>query len=163
MGMTSGAGLGALNPSVLTGLGSGRRLVSKPAKRQTLLIRWESAAPIRNAELKTKDTRAPAWDGDYYAIAVYDVRGLEDQKTLPLALKKSAFLRREGKKDLKPQQVELLFDDDGELATVLYLFPKSGEISTADKHVWFAAQIGALFIEQSFDPGEMQFQKKLEL
>jgi hypothetical protein len=161
MGTTKGAGFGALDASIFTGLGEGKRLVPKPATRQTFVVRWESAALVRQAELKTGDTHAPDWEGKYYALAVYGVPGLEDQRTLPLALKKSAFLRQLGHKDLKPQRVELLFD--GDRATVLYLFPRSSGISAADKHVWFVAQIGSLFVEQSFDPGEMQFQGKLEL
>ncbi len=161
MGASRGVGLGALDPSILLGVGSGKRLVPKPAKRQVLAVRWESAAPVRKAELKIKDTHAPDWEGSYYAIAVYGVPGLEDQKTVPVELKKTAFLRREGTKSLQAERVELVFDEDS--ATVLYLFPRSKEITAADKHVWFAAQIGGLFVEQSFNPGEMVFQGKPEL
>ena len=161
MGMGQGAGLGALDPSILTGLGGGKHLVPKPQKRQTLLVRWESASAIRSAELKAGDERAPAWDGDYYAIAVYDVPGLEDQKTLPVELKKSAFLRRDRRKDLKPARVVLLFDEN--LATVVYLFPRSEEITKEDKQIWFVAQIGRMYVAQSFHTEEMQFQGKLEL
>lgn len=160
MGMTQGAGLGALDPSILTGFG-GKRLVAKPPKRQTLIVRWESVPAIRGAELKTGDERAPAWDGDYYALAIYDVPGLEDQKTLPVELKKAAFLRRDGKKDLYPVRVDLLFDEKG--ATVVYLFPRSGEISLEDKRIELVAQIGRMFVAQSFSIEEMQFQGKLEL
>lgn len=161
MGMTQGAGLGALNPSILTGVGGGKHLVPKPPKRQTLLVRWESAPAIRSAELKAGDERAPAWDGDYYALAIYDVPGLEDQKTLPVELKKAAFLRRDGKKDLYPVRVDLLFDEKG--AIVVYLFPRSGEISTEDKRIELVAQIGRMFVAQFFSTEEMQFQGKLEL
>jgi len=161
MGMSKGAGLAALDPSILTGLGGGKRLVPKAPKRQMLPVRWESAAPIRGAEVKTSDERAPAWNGNYYAIAVYDVPGLEDQKSLPVELRKSAFLRRKGRKDLKPVRAELLFD--GDLATIVYLFPRSDEITREDKFIWFAAQIGQLFVEQSFDAREMQHRGKLEL
>lgn len=161
MGTNKGLGLSALNPSALTGVGSGKRLVPKPVKRQVVAIRWESAAPVRAAELKTRDSSAPNWDGSFYALAIYGVPGLEEQRTAPVELKRAAFLRRDGNKDLFPQRVELLFE--GDLATVLYLFPRSKEITPADKHVWFAAQIGGLFVEQSFNPGEMQFQGKPEL
>jgi len=161
MGMSQGAGLRALDPSILTGLGGGKHLVAKPRKRQTLLVRWESASAIRSAELKVGDERAPAWDGDYYAIAVYDVPDLEDQKTLPVELKKAAFLRRDGRKDLQPLRVDLLFDE--ELATVVYLFPRSEKITKEDKDIWFVAQIGRMHMAQSFHAEEMEFQGKLEL
>jgi hypothetical protein len=127
-----------------------------------LPVRWESASPIRGAELKIGDENAPAWDGDYYAIAVYDVPGLEDEKTLPVELKKAAFLRREGKKDLKPTRVDLLFDEN-KGATVVFLFPRTEEITKEDRQIWFVTQIGQLFLEQLFDAGEMQYHGKIEL
>jgi len=161
MGMVHGTGLGALDTSILTGFGGGKHLVAKPPKRLTLLVRWESAPAIRSAELKTGDERAPAWEGDYYAIAIYDVPGLEDQKTLPVELKKAAFLRRDGKKDLKPARVDLLVDEKG--ISVVYLFPRSGEIAREDKRVELVAQIGRMFVAQSFSTEEMQFQGQLEL
>ena len=36
-------------------------------------LRWESALPIREAELKARETNAPAVDEDHYAIAVYGI------------------------------------------------------------------------------------------
>ena len=159
--MKGGVGLEALSPSILTGLGGGNRLVKKPAKRQTLPVRWESASLIRSAELKTGDERAPAWEGDYYAVAVYDVPGLEDQKTLPLELRKSSFLRLRGEKDIKPSRVDLLFNENG--ATVVFLFPRTQPITKRDAHIWFVAQIGQLFLEQSFETGKMQFRGKIDL
>jgi len=160
MGMTHGVGLEALEPSIFLGTGTGKRLIKQPPARATLMVRWESAPVVRSAEMKTSDKRAPTWDGDYYAIAVYGVPGLEDQKTLPVELKKSAYLKR-GTKDLKPAHVDLLFED--RLATVVYLFPRTQQITPADKKVWFVTQIGQLFLEQIFDLNEMQFQGKLEL
>ena len=38
-----------------------------------LKVRWESAQPIRAAELKARETNAPAIDESHYAIAVYGV------------------------------------------------------------------------------------------
>lgn len=161
MGMTKGTGVEVLNPSIFTGIDNGNRLVKKPVARQTLPVRWESASLIRSAELKTGDERAPAWEGDYYAIAVYDVPGLQDQKTLPVELKRNAFLRLKGRKDLKPARVDLLFDEKG--ATVLFLFPKTEAITAQDGGIWFAAQFGQLFVEQRFDVGQMQYQGKVDL
>ena len=161
MGMTKGTGLEALEPSILTGVGGGNRLVKKPPTRQTLPVRWESASLIRSAELKTGDGRAPAWDGEYYVVAVYDVPGLEDQRMLPVELKRGAFLKRSGKKNLKPARVDLLFEEKG--ATVVFLFPRTDEITTQDGRIWFVAQFGPLFVEQIFNVPEMQFHGKIEL
>jgi hypothetical protein len=61
-----------------------------------LRLRWESAQPIREAELKTRETNAPAVDEGHYAIAVYGVpdRMLNgDTKTVGDRLKKQASIR----------------------------------------------------------------------
>jgi hypothetical protein len=127
-------------------------------------VRWESAAPVRAAELKAGETGAPDWEGDYYAIAVYDVPGITPvvQKSLSGELKQTAFLKRNGKKDLKPVRVDIALSGN-KLARVVYWFPRSAGITTDDKRVDFVAQIGRLYVAQFFETGEMQFQGKLEL
>ncbi len=163
MGGGSGAGLEAFSPGNLIGVGKpSRRYAANMQQRRTLIVRWESARPVRSAESKIGDMDAPTWEGEYYAIAVYGVPGLEDQKKLPVELRRAAFLHREGKKDLLPAQVDLEYTDET-TATVVYLFPLSAGITAKDREIWFAAQIGQLFVEQPFDAAEMQFRGKLEL
>ena len=92
----------------------------------TLKLRWESAFPIREAELKARDTSAPTLDADHYAIAVYGVPSRMaggDTKSLAKQLKKQAAIKRDGKKDLKPSSVDVLQRDDGPV--IVYLFPRS--------------------------------------
>lgn len=138
---------------------------SSPARRSlTLQIRWESALPIRAAELKSRVVELPTLEGDGYRIAVYGVPGANiqgDPKTLGDPLRKQAVLRREGKADVKPSRVEVFAREDG--LVIVYLFPLSAEISPKDGRIEFNAQIGRLAFAQSFDLGEMQFQGKLEL
>lgn len=141
--------------------GRASRLGQLPA----LTIRWESAFPIRTAELKAHELGAPDWEGDAYVLAVYDVPDIKfsgSQKTLVGELKKVAFLKREGKKDLKPSSVELLQQPNG-LAVVVYVFPRSEEISTEDQRVEFVAQINRLSLAQYFYLSEMQLEGKLQL
>jgi hypothetical protein len=127
-----------------------------------LTVRWESALPVRVAELKAKEIGAPDWDGDFYAIAVYDVPGLKATNSEASILKREALLKRDGKKDIKPERVDILPRANG-LAIVVYLFPQSDEISRDDKRVRFAAQIARLYLERDFEPLEMVFQGKLQL
>jgi hypothetical protein len=163
MGGGTGAGLDAFSPGNLIGVGKpSRRYAANMQQRRTLIVRWESAMPVRSAESKIEDMNAPTWEGEYYAIAVYGVPGLEDQKKLPVELRKTAFLHRDGKKDLLPARVDLEYTDET-TATVVYLFPLSAGITAKDREIWFAAQIGQLFVEQSFDAAQMQFRGKLEL
>ena len=130
----------------------------------TLKLRWESALPVREAELKTRDTNAPTLDQDHYAIAVYGIPARMangDPKHLADQYKSNAAIKRDGKKDLKPSSVEVLQREDGPL--VVYLFPKSKEIGSADKRLEFNAKIGRLEVNESFFVEDMVFQNKLEL
>jgi hypothetical protein len=56
-----------------------------------------------------------------------------------------------------------LLPQDGGLTTIVYLFPRSGEITADDKRVEFTAVFGRLFLAQYFYPAQMQFQGKLKL
>jgi len=131
----------------------------------TVRLRWESALPVRIAELKAHVVEPPPTiEGDGYRIAVYGIPGDHlkgDPKKLGGPLKDTAVIRREGKKDVKPSSVEAFQQPDG--WAVVYLFPFSAEISPKDKQIEFAAQIGRIIVSQPFDLGEMVFDGKLEL
>jgi hypothetical protein len=163
-----GTGVDSLSAaSLFGGFGGGSQ---QPGKRRAKLnqvdpveVRWESARPVRAAELKAHDTDAPGWEGSFYVVAVYDVPGLDiNSKALPGALKQESFLQLDGKKPLKPVRVDLL-PQVGNLTTVVYLFPRSVEITLEDKRVEFRAMFGRLFMAQYFYTEEMQYQGKLEL
>jgi hypothetical protein len=126
-----------------------------------VVVRWESALPVREAERKAGEAGAPVWDGNYYAIAVYDVEP-PFHWNLANELRGLAYLKRDKKKDLKPSHVKILPHDNG-LMTAVYLFPRSAAISGKDSNVRFIAQIGRLFVSQFFFPEDMQFQGKPEL
>jgi hypothetical protein len=130
----------------------------------TLKVRWESALPIRVAEIKAGTVEPPTMDGDGYRIAVYGVPGgyfKKDPKSLGNPLKKVAALKCEGKKDVKPSTVEVFQREDG--LVVVYLFPLSGEITRKDGFIEFEAQIGRIAVVQQFNIAEMQFRGDLEL
>jgi hypothetical protein len=130
----------------------------------TLKLRWESALPIREAELKARDTSAPTLDEGHYAIAVYGVPSRlanGDPKKLADQYKDHASIKRDGKKDMKPSSVEVLQRDDGPV--IVYLFPRSKEITKQDRRIEFEAKIGVLELNESFFAEDMVFQDKLEL
>jgi hypothetical protein len=129
-----------------------------------LTLRWESALPVRSAELIVRDENAPMPDENHYAIAVYGIpsRMAESgSRTLADALKKQASIKREGKKDLAPSSVNVLQREAGPV--IVYLFPRSKEITRGDKRIEFDAQVGRLEIAQSFYVDEMIYLGKLEL
>ena len=129
-----------------------------------LTLRWESALPVRVAELKTGEPAPPTLSTQGYSLAVYGVPGDSlkgDPKSLGDPLKSLAALKREGKKDVKPSSVEVFQLEKG--VVVVYMFPLSTEISKKDGPFLFTANIGRIAISQSFNPEEMEFQGKLEL
>jgi len=134
-------------------------------KLPMLTLRWESAMPVREAELKARDVNAPTLeDEDHYAIAVYGVPVTMtngDSKKLADDCKKNAALKREGKKDIKPSSVQVLRREDGPV--VVFLFPRTKEITKDDRRIEFDAQISKLTLTESFYLEDMTFQGKTEL
>jgi hypothetical protein len=135
-----------------------------PRPQMPMLVRWESALAVRMAEFKGGGFEPPTLDGEGYKVAVYgiptaDVKG--DPKVLGEPLKDNAFLRREGKTDVKPIRVEVFQLEDSMVA--VYLFPFSAEINRKDTYVTFGALIGRIEVVQNFNVQEMQFEGKLDL
>lgn len=161
MGGGQGVNLEALRPSSVTGVGA------EPSRKRRrgpgpVEIRWESALPVRTAEQAAHEEDPPTWEGDMYAIAVYDVPGLDlDSKGLSTELQRAAFLRL-GRKDLRPTRVDLL-PQEGDLTTVVYLFPRTIEIAPEEERIEFTTVFGRLSVTQYFYPKEMQLQGRLEL
>ncbi len=137
-----------------------RRAHAKPPV-DAVMIRWESSLAIRTAEKKVGETDVPIGNGDYYAIAVYDIP-MQKKWNQANELKDVAYIRRNNKKDFKPTRVEIL-RDSAEKATVVYLFPRTVELSKKDGWLVFAAQVGRLFVSQNFYAGEMILRDQLEL
>jgi hypothetical protein len=122
-------------------------------------VRWESA-PVRAAEQRANET-APAVDDAYYGVVVYGMP-LPRRWNLANELKSGAYLKRYRKRDLKPSRVRILRREDG-LATVVYLFRRSVEITRKEQRVEFVAQLDRLFLAQCFNVEEMSLMGKLEI
>jgi hypothetical protein len=176
MGQSHGVGHDGVDPkgsgypvspdmlNVFTGRGGDDRSLRSRAQPLTLRLAWESALPVRLAELKAHVVEPPTLDGDGYQIAVYGIPGpmfKEDPKKLGDPLKNTAALKREGKKDVKPVRVEVFQRQDG--LVVVYLFPLSAEISMKDGQVQFEALIGRISVAHTYNLKDMQFLGKLEL
>jgi hypothetical protein len=153
-----------ISPNILTGAGGDDRSPRSYARPIKLNLRWETALPIRIAELKSHEIEPPTLEGEGYRIAVYgipfaDLQG--DPKKLGEPLKNLASLKREGKKDVKPLRVEV-FQRENDLV-VVYLFSPSAEITRKDGQIQFDAHIGRIVLSQHFELSQMEFQGKLEL
>ena len=163
-GGAAGGGTG-VGLAGLEGRGPADPRASRLSQLPALPIRWESAFPVRAAELKAREVGAPDWEGDAYVLAVYNVPDIKytgSQKTQPGELKQAAALKREGKKDIRPSSVQLMQQPNG-LSVVVYVFPRSEEISADDKRVEFEAQINRWSLVQHFYPAEMVLEGKTQL
>lgn len=162
---TEGHGVGL---EALLGLMGGSRRADEAIARAhakpkpgMVMIRWESAPPVRLSEQRVGEKNVPAIDADHYAIVVYDIP-TPKKYNQAAELKDIAYIQRDKQKKIKPSRVVLDRHDDG-TATITYLFPRSVEISKRDANVTFAAQVGRLFVSLYFYPGEMQVRDELEL
>jgi hypothetical protein len=152
-------------PNLMTGIGAGPQKKDLAGHAPKLEIRWESAMPVRVAEMKAKEVGAPELESEDYAIAIYDVPlkvARVELKGLPELLKKCAFLKIVGKKDVKPSRVAVIELGEG-MATIVYLFPRSAKLSLDDQRFEFDAQIGRIVLAQYFYPAEMKLDGRLEL
>jgi hypothetical protein len=153
-----------VSPNVFSGPGGADRSARSLPQPIGLKLRWESALPVRLAELKSHEVEPPTLEGDGYRIAVYGIPGGDfkgDPKQLGEPLKNLAALKRDGKKDVRPVSVEVFQRETG--LVVVYLFPLSAEITKKDQRIRFEAHIGRIVFAEDFDLSEMEFMGKLEL
>lgn len=162
---TEGHGVG---PEALLGLMGGSRRADEAIARAhakpkpgMVMIRWESAPPVRLSEQRVGEKNVPAIDADHYAIVIYDIP-TPKKYNQEAELKDIAYIQRAKQKHIKPSRVVIDRHEDG-TATITYLFPRSVEISKRDINVTFAAQVGRLFVSLYFYPGDMQVRDELEL
>ena len=160
MGGANSVGLEALKlPSLFWGDGNGTEQV----RRGALTLRWESALPMRAAEVKAGEAGAPSVDEGSFAVAVYGLPSAAIDGNLKLVaanLRRFAVLKQTGKKEIRPSRVGIIQETDG--VVLVYVFPRPAEISKEDVFE-FSAQMGRYYVAQPFAANDMQFQGKLEL
>jgi hypothetical protein len=132
-----------------------------PMGDMQVIVRWETAAPIRAAR---KQSATPA-DPDSYVISVSGMpfggpEGVRDQ--MIARVRETAELRRKGKPALKPASVRM--EEGKEDPAILFTFPRTANaIDLDDKEVVFTAKMGPFEIKAKFSPKEMQFDGRLSL
>lgn len=125
------------------------------------LVRWETAAPIREAAKNDIATNA----GGNYVISVVGLpmgEGRGESETLQERLKGATLLERRGKESLAPVQIQSRDTPQG--AMLLFFFPKETRpIQVADKEVVFVTKLGPLELKVRFPLKEMIYKGRLEL
>ncbi len=142
-----------------------------------LVVRWESALPVKEAMLRLKfGDKLPAADDPgytldreekYYIVAVVGLempkggRDSEASARMRDELLGTAKLTAKGRAAVFAEEVKVNPPEARE--EVLFYFPRTPAIVASDKSVVFESQLGAFEIRKAFKPKEMVYQGKLEM
>lgn len=158
MGGVRMGGMGMPGPRRMPG---GRQAGPWEPRASVVTVRWESALPMREAELKARDTSAPTVDDGYYVLAVYGLPRDAARPGMEKKLAKLGVLRRDGVKDLAAARVRVLAREDGPV--VVYLFPRTEVIRESDRRVEFSGEVNKWKFAAAFFTEDMRFGGKLEI
>jgi hypothetical protein len=144
-----------------------------------VIIRWQTALPIRQAQMRGKYGKEAATapgakrildqDPKVYVIAVMGIPGslvnLGGAETAKRSIQDQTTLTVRGKPALHPEAVELVRngDNSGDSADVLLAFPKTSPFTVADQEIDFASRIGTVDVKYRFRLKDMVVRGKLEL
>ncbi len=136
----------------------GQEMVKTPF----LLVRWESAGAVREAESRL-EMEMPDRAAESYMVSV---SGFPRSQPLPAPgsremLKTLARLNIKGKDPIFPSDADVLKGDHEFL--LIFFFPRKPEIESSDKQVTFELDNGRLHMEAVFPLKDMQFQGELAL
>jgi len=145
----------------------------------TLIIRWQTALPVRQAQMRAKYGKEAATasaakklldqDPKVYVISVTGIPGslvtLGGTETAKHSIQDQATLTARGKPALHPDAVEFFHsgDNGGESVDVLLAFPKTSPFTLADQEIEFASRIGTVDVKYRFRLKDMVVHGKLEL
>lgn len=145
-----------------------------PVPTINLVVRWQSAMPVREAVVKAKfgneaGTSAEAKKAleepiEHYILAIGGVpKGAlqGDSEELKKLMLSQGVLLIKGKDPIRP--VDFMTQGKGGTAEVLFAFPKTKPITEEDKEVEFVVRIGDYSIKQRFRLKDMLFNGKLDL
>ena len=143
-----------------------------------VVVRWDSAVPMREAMKKVSVSKSVA-DEDvkaFYIVAVEGVRlgrpgaakpaGASEPKMLAPEqqdrLQGVTSLTAKNKDGIKPAKIDGMTNEDGKL-TFRFYFPRSADFSLDDKEVVFQTRVGPMELKQKFVLKDMTFDGKLAL
>ncbi len=122
-----------------------------------VLVRWDSAAPVRQALAKSHESTPEDSARDYIITVTGLVSAGKDQPVE--ALMERSVLKVPGKPPIPPEDAKV----DGKTGTLRLYFPRSAGITLSDKDVFFSTRFGSLTVSRRFHLAEMRYQGRLEL
>jgi len=128
----------------------------------TVTVRWESDLPVRQAEQKLGEETLGE-DDLHYVVSIAGLPGFtlnRDPLELKRRLQSEGYLKK-GKKKIAPVDVKVAMRDGNPV--LLLFFPKTEEITVADKELEVSVRGGDLEIRQKFALKQMISNGRLEL
>jgi len=144
----------------------------------TVVVRWQSALPLRQAEVRAKYgseaatsdqvKQQLAQDPNVYVVAVFGLpvsqAGIEFTRREALA---QTTLSAKGKDPLRPLRVDVtpgsVSATGGRLADLYFTFPKNTPFAIADKEVDFSTTVDSTAVRSTFRLKDMMFGGSLSL
>lgn len=158
------------------------------APQTMVLVRWQSAMPVKQALVRGKFGSEAATAAEaksvlaneeaYYVIAVEKLpkmgmgrpgaegkgaegKGPEGPERMRQMMARSTSLLRKGKEPIKPDDIKMAMAE--KTMTVYFIFPRTEAITLEDKEVEFNTKLGPLEIKRKFKLQDMVFAGKLAL
>jgi hypothetical protein len=169
-GMAGGGGMGG---GAIQGADGGP-MGGAPTRTMSLLVRWTSALPMKQAMVRLRFHEKPVGDDvdamlereeDGYVVTLHKLPaalGRIQPQRLREMMMKLATLNRRGKETIRPQEVEVL-PSETEGIIVALIFPKNDPITLEDKNVEFVLNLGQMELKRKFELKDMVVAGKLQL
>jgi hypothetical protein len=128
----------------------------------TVVVRWETAAPIR----AVSKIKLPGNAASSYVISISNFAMLSQlgdslgSASGMEAMKKGSYLQVLGKEQINPTIITTLFDQAGVL---LFYFPNSTPFTVDDKQILFNGLVSPMVVQARFTPKEMMYKGALAL
>ena len=140
-----------------------------------VMIRWQTALPVRQAQMRAKYGKEAATapgarkildqEPARYVISVAGIPGalvtLGGAENAKHSIQDQTTLTAKGKPALHPDAVEFVPGADN--VEVLLAFPKTSPFTPADQEIEFASRIGTVDVKYRFRLKDMVVHDKLEL
>lgn len=122
-----------------------------------VLVRWDSAAPVRQA-LAMSHGSTPEESSKDYVITVTGLVSAGKDQPIEALMGRSA-LKIPGRPSITPEDAKV----DTKTGTLRLYFPRTPAITASDKDVIFSTRFGSLTVVKKFHLAEMLYQGRLEL
>ena len=155
--------------------GGGDSMGEGPAATATVVVRWASALPVRQAMMKLKYGAEAGTSPEakkfleaqenIYAVVISGagrgMMGMGTGESIKKELLERTALLVKGKEDIKAVDLQMARGARGN--DLVFLFPRKVELTMEDKEVEFATKLESMSLKQKFRLKDMMFDGKLTL